>query len=151
MRPTVEEQLQGTCRVLENVVAPCVTDAYARTMLAGLIANLRMLSGAVAAVPGFLAGDNRSTAALLGQLQSGVAPDLAERIGVALAQPEPDATDMASLEQRNSQLRELLSQALCGSDLTPGMRAAALKHMSERAARAPMRYVPTAAPAAKPT
>ena len=42
MRPTVEEQLQGTCRVLEKVVAPCVTDAYARTMLGGLIANLRM-------------------------------------------------------------------------------------------------------------
>ena len=58
---------------------------------------------------------------------------------------------MTSLEQRNSQLRELFSQALCGTDLTPEMSAAALRHMSERAARAPMRYVPTASPAAKPT
>jgi hypothetical protein len=151
MRPTIEEQLQGTCRVLANVVAPCVTDPYARTMLDGLIANLRMLSGAVAAVPGFLAGDNRSMVALLAQLQAVVAPDLAERIGVAVSQPEPDATDTNSLEQRNGQLRELFSQALCGPGLTPDLRAAALKHMSERASHAPMRYVPTAAPAAKPT
>ena len=151
MRPTIEEQLQGTCRILENVVAPCVTDPYARTLLAGLIGNLRMLSGALPAVPGFLASDNRSTAALLGQLQAAVAPDLAARIGLALAEPEPDATDTTSLEQRNCQLRELFSQALCGTDLTPDMRAAALRHMSERAARAPMRYVPTASPAPKPT
>jgi len=151
MRPTVEEQLQGTCRILENVVAPCVTDPYARTLLGGLIGNLRMLSVALPAVPSFLASDNRSTAALLGQLQTVVAPDLAERIEVALAQPEPDATDMTSLDQRNCQLRELFSQALCGTGLTPEMRAAALRHMSERAARAPMRYVPTASPAAKAT
>jgi hypothetical protein len=149
MRPTVEEQLQGISRILENVVAPCVNDAYARTLLAGLIANLRMLSGAVAAVPGFLASDNRATAALLAKLQTVVAPDLAARITLALAKPEPDATDAAALDQRNCELRELLSQALCGTGLTPGMRAAALKHMSERASRAPMRYVPTAAPAAK--
>ena len=46
MRPTVEEQLLGTCRILEKVVSPCVADPYARTMLEGLIANLRMLTGA---------------------------------------------------------------------------------------------------------
>ena len=33
MRPTVEEQLQGTCRILETVVAPCVSESYARTIL----------------------------------------------------------------------------------------------------------------------
>ena len=89
MRPTVEEQLQGTCRILENVVAPCVADPYARTLLASLIGNLRMLSGAFPAIPGFLAGDNRSTAALLGQLEAVVEPDLAARIGTALTQAEP--------------------------------------------------------------
>ncbi len=158
MRPTVEEQLQGTCRILENVVAPCVADPYARTLLASLIGNLRMLSGAFPAIPGFLAGDNRSTAVLLGRLQAVVAPDLAVRIGLVLAQPEPDITDMTALEQRNCQLRELFSQALCGTGLTQELHAAALEHMSERAARAPMRYVPTATTAttnatttAKPT
>ncbi len=146
MRPTIEEQLLGTCRVLEKVVAPCVADPYARTMLDSLIGNLRMLSGALPAVPVFLASDNRATAALLGRLQGAVAPDLAKRIGLDLAQPEPDPSDVALLDRRNCQLRELLSQSLCGTDLAPEMHAAALTHMSERAARAPMRYVPTTTP-----
>ena len=150
MRPTVEEQLLGTCRILEKVVSPCVADPYARTMLEGLIANLRMLTGALPAVPGFLNSDNRATAGLLGQLQPVVAPNLAASIAQALARPEPDATDMTALEQRNCDLRELLSQALSGSGLTPAMRAAALKHMTARAARAPMRYVSTAFPPASP-
>ena len=151
MRPSAEEQLQGTCRVLEKVVSPCVTDPYARTILEGLIGNLRMLAGALPAVPAFLAGDNRSTAALLVQLQAAAAPGLAARIAQALAQAEPDATDMSMLARRNDELRELLSQALCGSDLTPALHAAALAHMSARAAAAPMRYVPTSSPPTKPT
>lgn len=154
MRPTVEEQLQGTCRILENVIAPCVADPYARTLLAGLIGNLRMLGAAVPAVPGFLANDNRATAALLGRLQAVAAPELAARIEAALAQAEPDAVDTDALDRRNGQLRGLFAEALSGADLTPDLRAAALALMSERAARAPMRYVPTAAPAAlatKPT
>ena len=144
MRPTVEEQLLGTCRILEKVVSPCVADPYARTMLEGLIANLRMLTGALPAVPGFLNSDNRATAGLLGQLQAVVAPDLAASIALALGRPEPDAADMTALEQRNCDLRELLSLALSGTGLTPAMRAAALKHMTARAARSPMRYVSTA-------
>ena len=151
MRPTVEEQLLGTCRILEKVVSPCVADPYARTILEGLIANLRMLTGALPAVPGFLNSDNRATAGLLGQLQAGVAPHLAAAIALALGRPEPDAANMAALEQRNNELRELLSQALSGADLTPAMRAAALEHMSARAARAPMRYVSTTSPPAKAT
>lgn len=151
MRPTVEEQLLGTCRILEKVVAPCVADPYARTMLEGLIANLRMLTSALLAVPGFLNSDNRATAGLLGQLRAGVEPDLAAAIALALGRPEPDAADMPALEQRNGELRELLSQALSGAGLTPAMRAAALEHMSARAARAPMRYVSTAStPASTP-
>ena len=150
MRPSVEEQLLGTCRILERVVSPCVADPYARTILEGLVGNLRMLTGALPAVAGFLHRDNRATAGLLGQLQAGVAPHLAAAIALALGRPEPDAANMAALEQRNNELRELLSQALSGADLTPAMRAAALEHMSARAARAPMRYVSTTAPPASP-
>ena len=151
MRPTVEEQLLGTCRILEKVVSPCVADPYARTMLEGLIANLRMLTSALPAVPGFLDSDNRATARLLGQLQVVVSTDLAAAIQTTLGRPEPDATDMTALDRRNRELRELLSQALCGGDLTPALRGAALEHMSARAARAPMRYVSTASTPAKTT
>ena len=151
MRPTVEEQLQGTCRILEKVVSPCVTDPYARTILNGLIANLRMLTSALPAVPGFLNSDNRATAGLLGQLQAVVAPDLAACIALALGRHEPDATDVKALDLRNCELRELFSQALCDGGLTPAMRGAALEHMTARAGRAPMRYVPTTSPPAKAT
>ena len=151
MRPTVEEQLLGTCRILEQVISPCVADPYARTLLHGLIGNLRMLSSAQLAVPSFLYGDNRATGLLLGQLQAVVAPDLAVHIARALGRPEPDTADITALDQRNCELRELFSQALCDAALTPAMRAAALEHMTARAARAPMRYVPTASPPAKAT
>jgi len=144
MRPTVEEQLLGTCRILEQVVAPCVGDAYARTMLDGLVANLRMLTAALPAVPGFLQDDNRATAALLAQLQPAVAPDLAAAMDTALQSAEPQATHLAALEARNRELRELLSQALGGTELTPALREAVLAHMASRAARSPMRYVSTA-------
>ena len=160
MRPTVEEQLLGTCTILEKVVSPCVADPYARTILDGLIANLRMLTSALPGVPGFLNRDNRATAGLLGQFQAVVAPDLAACIALALGRPEPDAaaaaaadstdsTDVRALDQRNCERRELLSQALCDTGLTPAMHGAALAHMSARAARAPMRYVPTTSPSAK--
>ena len=167
MRPTVEEQLLGTCTILEKVVSPCVADPYARTILDGLIANLRMLTSALPGVPGFLNSDNRATAGLLGQFQAVVAPELAACIALALGRPEPDAaasdaadstnstdstdsTDVKALDQRNCELRELLSQALCDTGLTPAMHGAALAHMSARAARAPMRYVPTTSPSASP-
>ncbi len=151
MRPTVEEQLLGTCRILEKVVAPCVADPYARTILEGLVGNLRMLTSALPAVPGFLNSDNLATVGLLGQLQAVVAPDLAARITHALGRPKPDAADMTALDQRNCELRELFSQALCDAGLTPAMRTAALEHMTSRAARAPMRYVSTASTPQKAT
>ncbi len=151
MRPTVEEQLIGTCRILETLVSPCVADPYARTILDALIGNLRMLTSALPAVPGFLNNDNVATATLLAQLQAVVAPDLAERIALALGRAGPDAADMTAIDQRNCELRDLLSQALCDAGLTPAMHAAALGHMTTRAARAPMRYVSTASPLAKAT
>lgn len=144
MRPTVEEQLLGTCRILQSVVAPCVTEPYARTMLNGLIANLQMLAGALPAVPRFLADDNRDTTVLLAQLQAVAEPALAADIARALGAAEPDAADTASLDRRNADLRELLARALTASGLTPELRAMAIGHMAARASRSPMRYVSTA-------
>lgn len=144
MRPTVDEQLLGTCRILEQVVAPCVNDPYARTMLDGLVANLRMLTAALPAVPAFLRNDNQETGALLRRLQAGMAPDLAADVDRALGETEPDATDLAALEQRNVALRDLLARALAGAELAPDLGRAVVAHMASRAARSPMRYVSTA-------
>jgi len=149
MRPSVEEQLAGTCRVLEGVVLPAVADPYARTLLAGLIGNLRMLGGALPAINGFLRNDNQATAALLEQMRASVAPELSERIGAALDAPAPDAADRAALDAHNGVLRELLAHALLGDALPVEARQAALAHLTQRAARSPMRYVSTTTPAPK--
>ena len=144
MKPTVEEQLQGTCRVLETVVAPCVADPFARTILEGLVANLRMLTGALPAVPVFLRGDNQATLQLLVALRGSMASDLAARVNQAADRTEPDTADTAALDERNRCLRELLAEAVCSDGLAPDQHRAIVQHMSERASRVPMRYVATA-------
>jgi hypothetical protein len=152
MKPTVEEQLQGTCRILETVVAPRVTEPFARTILDGLIANLRMLTGALPAVPGFLRQDNAATASLLAVLRDSVDSDLAAQVDQALSEPDPDAADAAALDQRNGHLRDLLARVVCSDALSPEQHRAIVQHMTERASRVPMRYVATAPsppPAAK--
>lgn len=144
MRPTVEEQLQGTCRILEAVVAPCVSDSYARTILDNLIANLRMLKVALPKVAGFLRDDNVATLSLLLAMQLALKTDLAGRIDTAAQAGEPDVADGAAIEERNRLLRALLAEAVCSPDLTPENRRSIETHMINRAARAPMRYVPNA-------
>jgi hypothetical protein len=144
MRPTVEEQLQGTCRILETVVAPCVGEPFARTILDGLVANLRMLTGAVPAVAGFLRYDNRATVQLLATLRDSVASDLSARLTAALGESDPDAADPVALDERNRRLRELLAKAVCSEGLSPDQHRAIVQHMTKRASRVPMRYVATA-------
>ncbi len=144
MRPTVDEQLDGTCRILETVVAPCVADPLARTILDNLISNLRMLTVALPKVAGFLRDDNAATLRLLLALREALPPDLVARIEQAAAASEIDVTDGGALDQRNGLLREILAAAVCHPDLAPERRTAITSYMVDRASRVPMRYVPTA-------
>jgi hypothetical protein len=144
LKPSVQEQLQGTCRILETVVAPCVNDALARTVLDGLIANLAMLSGALPSVAGFLRDDNDRSLQLLAMLRPSLAPSLGARIDTAAALPRPDDTDLPALDERNRLLRELLAAAVCAEGLGPDQHREIVEHMSTRARSAPMRYVSTA-------
>jgi hypothetical protein len=145
MRPTVEEQLQGTCRILETVVAPCVADPYARTILDNLIANLRMLTIALPKVGGFMRQDNQATQSLLVTLRTASPPALVARLDEAIASDEPAVDDEPAIDERNRLLRELLAEAVCCKDLTPDMRQSIETYMVNRASRVPMRYVPTVA------
>lgn len=152
LKPTVDEQLQGTCRVLETVVAPYVNDPFARTILDGLVANLRMLTGALPAVASFLRHDNQATVQLLTALRETAQGDLAARLTHALQAPEPDPLDSAELVERNRLLRDLLAKAVCIEGLSLEQHRAIVQHMTERASRVPMRYVstaPSSTPAAK--
>lgn len=147
MRPTVAEQLHGTCRILETVVAPCVSDPLARTILDNLVANLRMLTDAQPKVAGFLRADNAATLDQLVALCPALGPELVARIDGAGVSPAPDVDDAATLDARNRVLRGLLAEAVCQPDLPPELCAAVERYMIDRASRVPMRYVPTVAPA----
>ena len=151
MRPTVDEQLQGTCRILETVVAPCVSDPFARTILDNLIANLRMVTAALPKVPGFLRYDNEGTLRQLLALREALPPELVTRIGQIEAAEEPNVDDGPAQEERNRLLRELLAAAICSPGLTPDMHRAIQTYMIKRASRVPMRYVPTVASVSTPT
>jgi len=146
MRPSVEEQLLGTCRILETVVAPAVTEPFARTILDNLIANLRMVTGALPAVPGFLHWDNVATQTLLQDMRSELPSGLAASIDTALETAEHNMLDSAAQTARNDLLRALLAEAACNPDLSPDLHRAIQDHMIARASRVPMRYVPTATP-----
>ena len=146
MRPSVEEQLLGTCRILETVVAPAVAEPFARTILDNLIANLRMVTEALPAVPGFLRWDNAATQGLLQTLRSALPAQLAGRVDAALAAPAPDIDGSAAQIARNDLLRALLAEAVRNPDLSPDLHRAIQDHMIARSSRVPMRYVPTAAP-----
>lgn len=151
MRPTVEEQLEGTCRILETVVAPHVSEPFARTILDNLVANLRMVTAALPKVASFLREDNAATWRQLLFLREALPPDLIDRIDQAGIADEPDVAVSAALEDRNRQLRELLAEAICCSSLKSEMRDAVVSHFIDRASRVPMRYVATAPTANEPT
>jgi hypothetical protein len=149
MRPTVSEQLAGTCRILEDVVAPEVTGTYAADVLRGLVKNLRMLETSWAALLPFLRWDSNQTAALLRRARPAVSPALAERIGSATAPPAPDPVDVIAAEKHNDLLRGLLSEVLAVLDPGSGTYRAIAGHLSTRNSRYPMRMVPdTPAPVA---
>ena len=145
MRPTVQEQLHGTCRILETVVAPHVDEPFARTILANLVANLRMLTEALPKVAAFIRADNAATCAQLSALREALEPELAQRVDQALAASEPAVDDEAGHEERNRQLRALLAAAVCSPDLSQQMRREVEVFLIQRASRVPMRYVPTVA------
>ena len=146
MRPTVEEQLHGTCRILESVVAPAVSEPYAHTILVNLIANLRMVTEAVKKVPEFFRADNQATLRLLLELCATLPPGLVTRINDAAGEPD----EGSAMEARNWLLRGLLAEAVCSHHLTPEMRRSVETFMINRASRVPMRFVPTA-PSATPS
>jgi hypothetical protein len=136
VRPTVSEQLEGTARILREVVAPAVEGAYPADILAGLIATLDALARGWPDVPAFLAWD----AARALELLDGVAPELTEDLREALgrvASEAPDALDVRALEAHHAKARALLADAVAAG-APPGLASALAGHARERAARYPV-------------
>jgi hypothetical protein len=142
MRPTVTEQLAGTCLALERVVGPEVEGTPAAEVLRGLVKNLRMLGASHPAILPFLHWDVVETAALLERLRAVVPGVLADRIGAALAEEPVDPLDVTVVEGRDDALRALLAEAVVLLDPAGPEQAAVAAHLGERARRYPMRMVP---------
>lgn len=142
MRPTIGEQLDGTCRVLEAVVAPEVAGTPAADVLNGLVKNLRMLRTNWPAVLPFLHWDNETTAAVLMRSASSLPDHLARRIETLDAEPTPDLLDVLAAQERNDELRALLSEAVLAMDAASAAHADIVAHLVDRAGRYPLRSVP---------
>ena len=136
MRPNVNEQLEGMCRILENAIAPELNNGYTLETLRSLIANVRMLGRAWHQLLPFLHWDNAAMLDLLREARGSADAARQARIDEALDTPPADATDALSAESRNDALRALLCDCLDGPAALTARIAA---HLSERSRRYPLR------------
>lgn len=136
MRPSVTEQLEGMCRILETAVAPELAHGYTLETLRSLIANVRMLGRAWHQLLPFLQWDNAAMSALLDAARASVDGGLRLRIESALAEVAADAADARAAEARNDQLRALLVESLSA---TAAMQERIADHLAERSRRYPLR------------
>ena len=136
MRPTVTEQLEGMCRILETAVAPALANDYTLETLRSLVANVRMLGRAWHKLLPFLHWDNGVMVELLSTARDSVDTALRARIDDALAELPADTTDAQAAETRNEQLRALLTECL---DAPPTLMTRIASHLAERSQRYPLR------------
>jgi len=150
MRPTIEEQLRGNCRLLEQLVAPALQDEHATRVLSEVIKNLQMLETAWMRVLPFLNWDNTLTADLLESAKPVVSDDIAARIDDLPTGPV-DTLDVTAVMEHNDRLRGVLSEIVTTLDPTAGADATTVhrnivEHLDLRARRYPMRMVPELSP-----
>ena len=135
MRPTVTEQLSGLGRLLADVVAPEVHDAYAADVLAGAVATLELLAEGWLRVPSFLRWDIEATRRVLHLVQNDGPPDPA------------DPLDLAALHECDHRVRELLAEAMPEVMASPEARSAVVALFRARADRFP---IPVLTPQPRP-
>lgn len=136
MRPNVNEQLEGMCRILETAVAPELNNGYTLETLRSLVANVRMLGRAWHQLLPFLHWDNAAMLDLLREARDSADAALRVRLDEALSTPPADAADALSAETRNDELRALLCDCLDGP---AALTARIAVHLSERSRRYPLR------------
>ncbi len=116
MRPSVTEQLDGLSRILQEVIAPELTDPYPADILAGVCATLETLAAGWSAVPAFLRWDAAASAEVLSQVLAFGAPGLSKQLAAevrgAVEAPLPDPADLPSLEAHHRRLRAALELAI---------------------------------------
>lgn len=135
MRPTVSEQLDGVCRILETVIAPEIQTEHTRETLRSLISNLRMLNRAWDRLLPFLHWDNAETIGLLLAARNEVDEALRARIDATLLAAPSNLNESTAVNAFNTLLRERLCECLDVAHVEQRI----LAHLAERSTRYPLR------------
>lgn len=145
------DQLSGIRRILDQIIAPELREGYPSQVLRGIVKNLAMLEGAWSRILPFLEWDTSATAALLEEAAPQVDGALGKRVTEAVGAELPSGS-LEDLEQRNTELRGLLAEAihqLAQRDETAGVRQRIKEHLVERTRRYPFRMAIAAPTSAK--
>jgi hypothetical protein len=148
MRPSVTEQLDGLRRILQEVVAPELSDPYPADILAGVCASLETLAIAWAEVPAFLRWDATTSASLLSELLALAGPrlgeELAAEVRAAVEAPIPYLDDVSAVEAHHRQVRSALEHAIpviAGREELSETRRRLVVLLRERSDRYPLKAV----------
>ena len=113
MRPSSLSNWMGSSHVLADVVAPHVADAYAASILDGLLASLGALAAGWRQVPQYLRWDAEQTAVVLTAAAPGLDAGTDRRTSTWPWTDAPDdELDVARLESHHRRLRGLLERAV---------------------------------------
>jgi len=144
MRPTIDEQIRETRRILADFWLPQIDDAYRSQIATMLLANLEMLETNWKKVLPFLAWDNAKATDMLEMLREDVNAELVHAIDAALVQDAGDTFDVTAQETRNETLQALLCRAI--GFCTVDHRRAIRSYLLDRTARYPMRPMAASLP-----
>lgn len=111
MRPTIDDQLAGAVRLIEDVTADPGLPAASRELLTNARRLVRRAQRASSGTPDFLADDAGRMQALLTDLAPHV-PALDTEIRAAAGRDVPAVPDLDALAAQHEQLRDLLARAV---------------------------------------
>jgi hypothetical protein len=135
VQPTIEAELAGARRLLTPWVADDRLPAEARGDLKAVVRILQRLEGSWSRVLPYLVSDNVTTTELLQELAPASSPELRAEIEAVVAAggpaPDPAALDVTAANDRNEQLRDLLTRAISGSDTARASVVAGLRQSLE--------------------
>jgi hypothetical protein len=141
VRPSISEQLDGTARIVREVLAPHIDDAYAADIATGLAVTLSTLASSWLDVPAFQRWETGEITALLDAALPHLDASLAGEITAFAAAAGGDPLDLRALDARHETARRLLTGAVPAieSDGTPEELRARLHDLTrERSARFPL-------------
>ena len=158
MRPSIGEQLEQVRRILDDVVAPHVSDAYAQDILGGVANTLSGLAANWHHVPAFLQWDVDEIRQLLvdwidlggPQADAAIADDV--RTALELPHPKDNPLDFEALDEYDRRLRaglEAVVPSIAERAECAELRARLTEYFSARVDRYPIVVAPPPAFAAR--